>query len=242
MLRHYRLHSLQTGQRQCGFTLLEMLLALMVFAMLGIATSTVLSNTIQGHETLSHQNEQLTELQRTFTIIERDFYQLAQRYARLNGEEPNKQLLMASEYLFDSEGVGFGFVRDGWTNPAMVLPRSEMQPVAYRVFEETLQRLYFNFVDPDVGTEPRVQDLMQGIEGMELAFFIDNEWQTELPENELPFLVKLTLKSQTYGQIARTFPLIHATTAIQAQTGNGNGNGNGAQRGGNQSTNGTKRD
>jgi len=206
---------------ELGFTLLEMLLALMVFAMLGVATYTVLNNTIKGHDTLKHQNEQLTELQRTFSIIERDFYQLAQRFARINGEEPSKDLFHASEYLFDSEGLGFAFVRDGWTNPAMVLPRSEMQPVAYRLIDGTLQRLYFNFVDPDMGAEPRVQPLMREIEAMELAYFVKDEWQADLPETGLPLLVKFTLKSETFGQIARTFPLIRPTANVTVQAASG---------------------
>ena len=42
--------------KQQGFTLIEVLLSLMIFAMLGMAIYSVLSNTIQGHETLQSQN------------------------------------------------------------------------------------------------------------------------------------------------------------------------------------------
>lgn len=196
------------NKRQQGFTLLEMLLALMIFAMLGVSTYTVLNNTIEGRDILRHQNEQLTQLQRVMTIIESDFYQLAQRHARLNGEEPSKQVLHVAEYMFDSEGVGFAFVRDGWTNPAMVLPRSELQPVAYRLVEGNLERLYFNFVDADTGTEPRVQPMMEGVEEMHLEFYVEQEWKKELPENGLPKLIKFTLVTETFGEITRLFPLI----------------------------------
>ena len=198
-------------QKQLGFTLLEMLLALAIFAMLGMATYTVLNNTVEGSEIIKQRNVQLTELQRAFTLIEGDFLQLAQRHARFNGEEPSKQLFHAQEYLFDSEGMGFAFVRDGWTNPAMVLPRSEMQPVAYRLKEGILERLYFNFVDADIGAEPRVQPLLTGIETLALNFYDGEEWLESLPEEGLPLLVKLTLQTEAYGEVVRLFPLIQET-------------------------------
>ena len=109
-----------------GFTLLEVLVSLAIFAMLGIATYSVVNTTVNGHEAVINQNKQLTDLQRAFTIIENDFTQLAQRKVRLNGEDANDSFFHVSDYMFDSESVGFAFVRDGWTNPAMVLPRSEL--------------------------------------------------------------------------------------------------------------------
>ena len=38
-----------------GFTLIEVLLSLMIFAMLGMAIYSVLTNTIKGHETVQNQ-------------------------------------------------------------------------------------------------------------------------------------------------------------------------------------------
>lgn len=198
-------------RKQFGFTLLEMLLALLVFAMLGMATYSIFNNTLNNHEVIKLRNEQLTELQRSFVIIESDFLQLAQRQARVNGEEPSKRFFIAEEYLFDSEGVGFGFVRDGWVNPAMILPRSELQPVAYRLFEGQLQRLYYNFVDPNYGAEPRIQPMLNDLETMSLQYFYGKEWQGELDDNKLPLLVKLVIESRVYGKIERVFPLISQT-------------------------------
>ena len=202
-----------TMDRQQGFTLIEMLLSLAIFGMLGLATHSVLNSTMLARDAVVAQNDSLTSIQRAFTILESDFVQLAQRHARIDGEAPSEKLFHAEEYLFDSENIGFAFVKDGWTNPAMVLPRSEMQPVAYRLIEGNLQRLYFNFVDSDIGTEPRVQPMMEGIESITLDYFYDKEWKKELPENGLPKLIKFTLVTKTYGEISRTFPLIDVITS-----------------------------
>lgn len=191
-----------------GFTLLEMLIALAIFAMLGMATYSVLSGTIAGNEAIKQQNKQLTQIQRAFTLMESDFYQLALRRARVNGEEPGERYFIAEEYLFESEGPGLAFVRDGWVNPAMVLPRSELQPVGYRLFENRLERLYFNFVDPQSGEEPKVQPLLEGVDTMSLSYFVGEEWQEDLPDSGLPLLVKVQLETQTFGLLERIFPLV----------------------------------
>lgn len=199
--------------RQLGFTLLEMLLSLLVFAMLGIATYTVLNNTVNGHEAIKLRNQQLTDLQRAFVIIESDFVQLAQRQMRLDGEQPQKKFFVAQEYLLESEGVGIAFVRDGWTNPAMVLPRSELQPVVYRLFEGQLQRLYFNFVDANFGAEPRIQPLLNDVESLAIEYFDGKEWQSSQSTEDLPSLVKVIIETKVYGKIERVFSFISKTQA-----------------------------
>jgi len=193
-----------------GFTLLEILVSLAIFAMLGIAIYSVVNTTVNGHEAVINQNKQITDLQRAFVIIENDFIQLTQRKVRLNGEAANDSFFHVSDYMFDSESVGFAFVRDGWTNPAMVLPRSELQLVAYRLIEKRLERLYFNFVDNEYGTEPRVQVLINDVESLTLSYFVDNEWAEELPDkaNQLPVAIKLSLETDTFGLIERNFLII----------------------------------
>ena len=194
-----------------GFTLIEVLLSLMVFAMLGLAIYSVLTNTIRGHEAVQTQNSSLAELQRTFNMMEADIVQMAQRQIRLEGEQPIKVYLRSGEYMFDSESIGFGLVRDGWTNPGMVLPRSELQPVAYRITENTLQRLYFNFVDNELGTEPKIQTLMTGVSAIQIQYFANQEWIDSLTENSIPTLLKVGIETDTYGLVERTFPVITVT-------------------------------
>ena len=205
-----------TKSQAKGFTLIEVLLSLMVFAMLGLAIYSVLSNTIKGHETVQSQNNTLTALQRTFAMMEADIVQMSQRQVRVDGEEPQKVFLRSGEYMFDSESIGFGFVRDGWTNPGLVLPRSELQQVAYRVIENKLQRLYFNFVDHESGTEPKVQNLVLGVSAIQLQYFANDEWVDELDAEHIPSLLKVGIETETYGLIERTFPLI-ATVQEQEQ-------------------------
>jgi len=199
------------AQKQRGFTLLEILLSLMIFAMLGMATYSVINSSIKGSEAVTEQNKNLTQLQRVFTMLENDITQLAQRQIRIDGEDPVKAYFRSGEYMYDSDSIGFGFVRDGWTNPQMILPRSEVQPVAYRIKEEELQRLYFNYVDNEMGTEPKVQTLLSGVETIQLQYFVDEEWIDELAQDSIPLMVKVGFETKTYGLVDRIFPIITVT-------------------------------
>lgn len=203
------------SSRVNGFTLLEMLVSLAIFAMLGLATYSVVNTTVNGHEAVLNQNTQLTNLQRAFVIMENDFTQLTQRKVRINGEEANDSFFHVSDYLFESESLGFAFVRDGWTNPAMVLPRSELQLVAYRLIEKRLERLYFNFVDNEMGTEPKVQVLINDIESMTLSYYKDQGWTEELAQGELPLAIKLSLETETFGLVERNFLIIKKTEVVK---------------------------
>jgi general secretion pathway protein J len=191
--------------KQRGFTLIEILLSLMIFAMLGLSTYSVLNTTIQGKEAVIEQNAQLTLFQKAFAIIESDLIQFAQRKVRINGEKPSDSYFLQGEALNDSEGVGFSFVRDGWTNPLMILPRSELQFVAYRIMEENLQRLYFNYVDSDYGTEPRVQNILPGVTSISVNLLAEDN--KEMDEKSLPRVIEVSFETKIYGRITRVFPI-----------------------------------
>ncbi len=200
--------------RNRGFTLIEMLLSLAIFAMLGVATYSVLNTTISGKDHIESQTEQLTNIQRAMMFIENDLQQVVQRKIRLNGEPPVDKYFIAQPYLLDSEELGFAFIRDGWINPAMILPRSELQAVGYRVYEGKLQRLYFNFVDADTGEEPRIQNLIDGVSDLRLSYFYDNQWQDDLPDSGLPTLIKLTFVTEAFGDIERMFAFVEKTAKV----------------------------
>ncbi|WP_245623472.1 type II secretion system minor pseudopilin GspJ [Catenovulum maritimum] len=198
-------------QRQQGFTLIEMLLAISIFALMSLAGFNILSSTVDSNELSLKHGDKMAKLQRAMLTIERDFTQISQRKVRINGEAPSANLLAHGELILDSESQVLAFRRVGWTNPMNMLPRSEVQSLAYRIFDGNLERLHYVFPDPVQGEEPKVRVLLEDVEQIEFEFF-DPEaksWQTTWEKTSLPSGVSIKLYSQDFGEIQRVFNLVN---------------------------------
>ncbi|MYE52402.1 MAG: prepilin-type N-terminal cleavage/methylation domain-containing protein, partial [Gammaproteobacteria bacterium] len=54
-----------------GFTLVEVLVALAVFAVVGLMSAQLMSRTLANHESLSERSARLAEVQRAMLILKR---------------------------------------------------------------------------------------------------------------------------------------------------------------------------
>ena len=188
-----------------GFTLLEVLIAIAIFSLISLSSFSIFDTVLSGDEIAKQRSERHNELQRAFLIIERDITQIARRSVRLNGEAPLESFLQTSGDSFVSDEQALAFVRHGWTNPGLLLPRSDMQTVAYRIVDETLERLHFNFVDAVVGEEPKVRLLMSDVSELAFEYYDGKKWQKMWSENFLPLAIAIEVNTKDYGIIRRQF-------------------------------------
>ena len=65
-----------------GFTLLEVLIAVSITAMIGVASTQLLSNVIDSKQASEVRSEQLVSLQRFNMVVSRDIEQLINRSIR----------------------------------------------------------------------------------------------------------------------------------------------------------------
>jgi len=196
-----------------GFTLIEILVAMAIFTIIGLASTGVLNSVINSDQLSSERFEKLEELQRAMLTIERDILQIVPRNVRINSE-PVSAVVSGGEDVFDSDADGLGFVRSGWHNPQMLLPRSTLQAVGYRIQEEQLQRLFGNYVDNVIGYEPKVKILLSDIEDFRVSFLTEaeqleepDEWKETYSSATLPIAISITIVSKTFGEIRREFIL-----------------------------------
>jgi general secretion pathway protein J len=196
-----------------GFTLIEILVAMAIFTIIGLASTGVLTSVINSDQLSSERFAKLEELQRAMLTIERDVSQIVPRAVRINGE-PVRAVISGGEDVFDSDADGLGFVRTGWHNPQMLLPRSTLQGVGYRMQEGQLQRLYGNYVDNVIGYEPKVKILLSDIEDFRINFLTKavqleepDEWAETYSSATLPIAISITIVSKTFGEIRREFML-----------------------------------
>ncbi|MCO4321580.1 type II secretion system minor pseudopilin GspJ [Aliidiomarina quisquiliarum] len=187
-----------------GFTLIEVMVAMVVLALIGLASAAVLSQMTQAEEASSKRHALLSELQFSLLIIDRDVRQMVARTIRATDEQAKHIYLTNEASTVDSDSGALVFVRGGWSNPEHMLPRSELQPVAYRVRERVLQRVYQPFVD-SVSSEPTVQDLLSQVESFEVEFSGESGERVSrwLQPHQLPERVYIRIEHEQLGMIER---------------------------------------
>lgn len=196
---------MQGRNLQKGFTLLEVLIAVALFAMISLAASGMLVAMIDSSERGKVASDKLNELQMAFLVMERDFTQMTRRTVRLEGDEPLKEFIFSNESSYSSDTQGLAFVRQGWRNPGLLLPRSDVQAVTYQLEDDTLNRLHFIFVDAVVGEEPKVRPLITGVKQVDFEFHNGLKWSNELPKEDLPLAIAIELDLEEFGLIRRQF-------------------------------------
>lgn len=207
------------SQQQSGFTIIEIMIAVAIFTLIGLASTSVLTSVIDSDEISEQRFSKLQELQRAMITIERDLLQAVPRVIRIDGQN-NNLVMRGGKDLFESEAYGLGFVRAGWQNPQLMLPRSTLQGVAYRVQEGRLERLFGNYVDNVIGYEPKVRVLLTGIEDFQVSFLMEPDedpndedvWQEEFSQSQIPIAVTIRIQSEEFGLIKREFLLSSEST------------------------------
>lgn len=190
-----------------GFTLLEMLIAIAIFAMLGLAANAVLQTVLRDDEVTQDFAKQLKGLQQGFGTIERDLSQIVARTARAEQGGRTSTVIQSGKDMLDSESEALVFYRLGWLNPGGILPRGSVQYVAYVVQNGELQRWYYPYPEPEVGAEPIKTVLMDKVLSVKYAFFDQNKWQQGGSYSQLPRAIGIEIELEDRGIISRKFLL-----------------------------------
>ncbi|OED41011.1 type II secretion system protein GspJ [Endozoicomonas sp. (ex Bugula neritina AB1)] len=180
-----------------GFTLLEMLLALVIFTSVSIAGWQILSTISNAREVQSAHEQHLKALDYAFLLMKQDIRQLVDRGKRVD-ERVSSQSLFSEEGLLDSDDQGITFVRTGWHNADSRLPRSTLQRVYYRLKGNQLERGYDRVLDTPAN-DPEYRALISGVESLSFRFYYRGHWQEALSHSQLPeaIAVKLTFKKES---------------------------------------------
>ena len=187
-----------------GFSLIEVLIAIAIFALLSLTAYQVLQGVLRSGEISKEHSESLTKLQRAMLIIEQDFSQIVARNSRDESGDESRTISVGKS-LFDSDDQGIEFNRLGWQNPLGLLPRSNVLRVRYRLKEGQLQRLYFLYPDLVAGQEPEVQVLLDEVEKLSFRFW-NNGWQEKWQDaKKLPTGIEISFTSKQYAEIRRAF-------------------------------------
>ncbi len=125
--------------RQAGFTLLELMVALFIAALMFAMGYAAINQGLTSHDSLKEQQAHLLQLQTTVRLLEQDFVQAAPRPVRQPvGDEPAQSAMLGGT---PGTQPVVALTRAGWSNPAG-LQRPGLQRVAYFLENNTLRREY----------------------------------------------------------------------------------------------------
>ena len=142
-----------------GFTLLEMIVVLAIFAVLGLISSQITGQVVQNFARLTERGDRLVAVQRAMGMLQRDFMQVQQRGIRDPLGDARLPLVLNPDGSLE-------FTRLGWQNP-LQRPRSNQQRVAYRFEDETLYRVFWLALDQAPDSEPVEQTLLEEVTDVE---------------------------------------------------------------------------
>lgn len=191
--------------RPGGFTLVELLVAVSVFALLAIASVSILAHVLDQRAAVSAQSARLAQLQRTHALLGADLSQAAlRRVRRADGSAERGAFLAMAPGAED--GPLFAFVRRGWSNPDAA-PRASLQYVEYRVRDGRLIRTSRERLDGAGDAEPQV--LLEGVRSARVAFFGHGQWSDgwDGGVTRLPEAVALELDLERFGHLRQVFLL-----------------------------------
>jgi general secretion pathway protein J len=192
---------------QRGFTLIEVMVAVAVFAFLAAMASMTLGQTLANADMLTARMDRLQAVQRTMSYLSTELMQAAPRSVRadLGQYQPALQSSFAAEFALQ-------ITHGGWPNSAGI-PRSTQRRTAYRIEDDELVRYHWNVLDRTVNNVPVATVLLDEVESLTFRFLLpsgdwSDQWppismQTASSTTMLPRAVEITLVLPVEGELTR---------------------------------------
>ena len=196
-----------------GFTLIEILVALTIFAIIASITSSTLYYAFNTRQRVNEQSERLGELQIAISLFAQDTRQIVERAIR--GDE------MQMYPIFSGQNDYLEFTRGGFSNPDSAKKRSHLTRIAYVCEGNALKRKTWATLDPVKRAQVESsQILLKNLKTCQFEYLnqtlqVFSEWRTDaVNQNQirepLPQAIKLNFSVQHSDELNLLFPLAGA--------------------------------
>lgn len=195
--------------RAAGFTLVELLVAIFVFAIVSAIAMGGYNELVKQSDIASAGAARTRKVQAAVQRLVLDFSSLEPRPVR---EPLGDSVQPALRSDARNEEIVAELTHSGWSNPAGV-PRSTLQRVSYRLEDDKLIREYWVVLDRTLSGEPQSAEMIDRVERVDLRFMDGNRsWHEQWPPlgysapdgpQLRPIAVEITLELEDWGEIKR---------------------------------------
>ena len=187
-----------------GFTLIEVLIALSVFAILASITSTAMYQAFNTREHITNQSDRLNTLQMAILLIKRDTQQIVDRSVLGNEWHTFPPFIGQSHYI--------EFTRGGVASPMGIEQGKTLQRVAFLCKNTQLYRRSWQTLDGPNRNQYQDKLLLDHVTQCQFGFVAHNkqilpDWKAfALQQNQQqetrPLAIQLTLKLRDWGKMS----------------------------------------
>ena len=191
-----------------GFTLLELLVAVAIFAVVGTLALSGYTQLQKQSEYAEQRLERTREVQRAIQTLAQDLEQAEPRPVR----EPLGESQLPAVFAGDSIDYKLQLTRAGWSNTAG-FARPSLQRIGYRLDQDGLWRDHWPVLDHTLATEPTRRKLLGGVRAVTFRFMDANRnWVEQWPAVDAgpqtdgrarPAAIEVTLELEDWGTLRR---------------------------------------
>lgn len=203
------------ARKQRGFTLLELVVAIAIFAAMYIMAQQFLSAALRNRATIERHADALETAQRTLIFLTMDLEQVVAR--------PVRDRFGETRPAVEGDADTVSVTRLGWANPMDLRKRSTLQRVTWRLEEDRLIRSHYRVLDRGQGAQPVETVMMENVTRFEVRYLYRSragewQWNRRWPRDQvralspirqpLPRSLEITVEREQGQGLHRYFRLV----------------------------------
>lgn len=212
-------YHLRHARNQTGMTLIEVLIAITIMAVIAAISYQALTATIGSKEAVEDNIAKVTRIDRAWLLLEADLRNVI-NHTTTRTFGPGSGETIPSFVVEEGGDYWMTVLRGGHANP-LNFPRTELIRVGYRVQEDTLWRdVWYDLASTDVDQAKQqkvvdnVEEVLVRVLPRNATSFSAGPWSDRWPalnagnaNNELPLAIEVNLKLRDEAEIKRLFML-----------------------------------
>lgn len=187
-----------------GFTLLEVLLAVIIFTLVSLTVYQAMTVVSKGSSAVNKKSKQVNKLQRVINTLDHQLsHTMIYTYSHHNKKFNNG--IRMGKFLLGSDDFGVYFSCDIGVNTDFIY-HMESQMLGYRLRNNVLEKLSYHLNED----QPTVSKILDGVTEFRIRVFHKNKWINKWDEIAiLPEGIELIIELENIGTIRKVIILLN---------------------------------